>query len=61
MCVSIPGEASSEHLKRHVHRQLNLDHLVGVEDVVYKLRDFNGALIPLSMNCTENDDSWYVL
>lgn len=59
--VSIPAQAgSSQLLRNQVFHQLGLDHLVDDEQLVFKLRDTNGALLPLSSHLESNDSSWYI-
>lgn len=61
VCVSIPSQTNTAQLRNQVYRQLNLDQIVDEEKVVFKLRDFNGALVPLSHQLESNDKDWYIL
>ena len=59
VCVLIPAQTSTLQLKYQVFRQLNLNHIVDEEKVVFKLRDSNGALVPLTNQLESNTSSWY--
>lgn len=61
VCVLIPSQSNSLELKHQVYRQLNLDHIVDEEKVVFKLRDSNGALVPLTHRLESNVKDWYYL
>lgn len=61
VCVSIPWQINNLQLKKHVYRQLNLEHVLDEEKVVFKLRNFSGALVPLSNQLESNAKDWYLI